>query len=71
MSPALASRLAIAIPGIAIAVAVVAIGGAPFALAMAVIGVLGLYELYSLTAARAPSLGRLRRHAPGDRARLG
>ncbi len=48
------SRLAVAIPGIAIAIAVVAIGGAPFALAMAVIGVLGLYELYSLTAAQRP-----------------
>lgn len=54
MNPALASRLAIAIPGIAIAIAVVAIGGAPFAVVMAALGVLGLYELYSLTAAQRP-----------------
>lgn len=54
MSPALTSRLAVAIPGIAIAIAVVAIGGAPFAIVMAAIGVLGLYELYSLTAAQRP-----------------
>ena len=54
MNPALASRLAIAIPGIAIAIAVVAIGGAPFAIVVAVVGVLGLYELYSLTAAQRP-----------------
>ncbi len=54
MSPALTSRLAIAIPGVALAIAVVVIGGAPFALVMAAIGVLGLYELYSLTAAQRP-----------------
>ncbi len=54
MSPGLTSRLAIAIPGIALAIAVVAIGGAPFALVAAAIGVLGLYELYSLTAAQRP-----------------
>jgi phosphatidate cytidylyltransferase len=54
VNPALASRLAIAIPGIAIAIAVVAIGGAPFAIVVAVVGVLGLYELYSLTAAQRP-----------------
>ena len=54
MSTGLTSRLAIAIPGIAIAIAVVVVGGAPFALVMALIGVLGLYELYSLTAAQRP-----------------
>lgn len=54
MSPALASRLAIAIPGIALAIVVVVIGGAPFALVMAAIASLGLYELYSLTAAQRP-----------------
>jgi phosphatidate cytidylyltransferase len=54
VSPALRSRLAIAIPGIAIAIAVVAIGGAPFALVVALVAVLGLFEFYSLTAARRP-----------------
>lgn len=54
MSRALTSRLAIAIPGIALAVAVVAIGGAPFAIVTAAIGVLALFELYSLTAAQRP-----------------
>jgi phosphatidate cytidylyltransferase len=54
VSSALASRLAIAIPGIALAIAVVVVGGAPFAIVMAGIGVLGLYELYSLTAAQRP-----------------
>jgi phosphatidate cytidylyltransferase len=51
---ALASRLAVAVPGIALAIAVVAIGGAPFAIVVAAVGVLGLYELYSLTAAQRP-----------------
>jgi phosphatidate cytidylyltransferase len=50
----LASRLVVAIPGIALAVAVVAVGGVAFALTMAVIAVLALYELYSLTAAARP-----------------
>jgi phosphatidate cytidylyltransferase len=50
----LTSRLLIAIPGIALAVAVVAIGGVVFAIAMAVIAALGLRELYSLTAAQRP-----------------
>ena len=54
MSPALTSRLAIAIPGIALAIAVVVLGGAPFAIVAAAIGVLALYELYSLTAAQRP-----------------
>ena len=54
MPSGLTSRLVIAIPGIAVAVAVVAIGGVVFALAMAVIAALGLRELYSLTAAQRP-----------------
>jgi phosphatidate cytidylyltransferase len=54
VSPTLTSRLVVAIPGIALAIAVVIIGGAPFALVAAAIGVLGLYELYSLTAAQRP-----------------
>lgn len=37
-----------------VAVAVVAVGGVVFALALAVVGALGLYELYSLTAAQRP-----------------
>jgi len=37
-----------------LAIAVVAIGGAAFALALAIIAALGLYELYSLTAAARP-----------------
>jgi phosphatidate cytidylyltransferase len=48
------SRLAIAIPGIALAVLVVAVGGPLFAAACAVIAVVGLYELYNLTAAARP-----------------
>jgi phosphatidate cytidylyltransferase len=51
---ALASRLAVAVPGIVLAIAVVAVGGALFALTLAVIAVLALYELYSLTAAARP-----------------
>jgi phosphatidate cytidylyltransferase len=54
VSPALASRLAIALPGIAIAIAVVAIGGAVFAIVIAAITALGLSEFYSLTAAQRP-----------------
>ena len=48
------SRLAIAIPGIAIAIVVVAVGGALFAIVMAALAALGLYELYNLTAAQRP-----------------
>jgi phosphatidate cytidylyltransferase len=50
----LASRLVVAIPGIALAVAVVAVGGVAFALTLAVIAALALYEFYSLTAAARP-----------------
>ena len=48
------SRLAMAIPGIAIAIVVVAVGGALFAIVMAALAALGLYELYNLTAAQRP-----------------
>ena len=48
------SRLVIAIPGIALAVAVVALGGLVFAAVCAVIAVIGLFELYNLTAALRP-----------------
>ncbi|MGD9572695.1 MAG: phosphatidate cytidylyltransferase [Thermoleophilia bacterium] len=51
---ALTSRLLVAIPGIIVAVVVVAVGGVVFALAMAVVAALALYELYSLTAAARP-----------------
>jgi phosphatidate cytidylyltransferase len=51
---ALGGRLAVAIPGVIIAVVVVAVGGVLWALALAVLAVLGLYELYSLTAATRP-----------------
>ncbi len=50
----LTGRLVIAIPGIAIAVAVVAIGGVLFAVTMAVVAALGLRELFSLIAAQRP-----------------
>lgn len=51
---ALASRLLVAIPGVVLAVVVVAVGGALFALTLAIIAALALYELYSLTAAARP-----------------
>jgi phosphatidate cytidylyltransferase len=54
VTPGLTSRLAIAIPGIAVAIAVVVVGGALFAIAVAAVAVLGLYELYNLTAAHRP-----------------
>ncbi len=50
----LSSRVLVAVPGIALAVAAVALGGPLFALAVALVAVLGLYELYSLTAAARP-----------------
>lgn len=43
-----------AVPGVIVAIAIVAVGGVAFALALAVIAALGLYELYSLTAAARP-----------------
>lgn len=49
-----AGRLIIAIPGIAIAIGVVALGGAPFAVATTLVAIAGLYEFYSLTAAYRP-----------------
>lgn len=53
-SGGLASRLIIAVPGVILAIAVVALGGVAFAAALAIIAALGLYELYSLTAAARP-----------------
>ncbi|HWH13635.1 MAG TPA: phosphatidate cytidylyltransferase [Miltoncostaeaceae bacterium] len=50
----LVSRLVVAVPGIAVAVAVVAWGGAAFAAALCLLVVLALYEFYSLTAAARP-----------------
>jgi phosphatidate cytidylyltransferase len=50
----LGSRLLIAIPGIALAVAVVWAGGVALAALLVVIAVLGLVELHSLTAAARP-----------------
>ncbi len=50
----LPERLAVAIPGVAVLVAAVIIGGALFALVAGIIAVLALYELYSLTAAMRP-----------------
>jgi phosphatidate cytidylyltransferase len=48
------SRVAVAVPGIALAVAVVILGGIAFALVCALVAVLALYELYNLTAAFRP-----------------
>lgn len=53
-SSALTSRLVVAVPGVILAVLVVAVGGPLFALVLAAIAVLGLYELYSLLAATRP-----------------
>ncbi len=53
-STGLTSRLVVAVPGVILAIAVVALGGVAFALVLAVIAALGLYELYSLTAAARP-----------------
>ncbi|MCU0308487.1 MAG: phosphatidate cytidylyltransferase [Thermoleophilia bacterium] len=48
------SRILIAVPGIAIAIGVVLLGGPVFAAAAALIAVVGLFELYNLTAALRP-----------------
>lgn len=50
----LGSRLLVAIPGVALALSVVALGGPVFAGFVAVLATLGLYELYNLTAASRP-----------------
>lgn len=50
----MAGRLLVAVPGVIAAIAIVAVGGLLFAAALAVIAALGLYELYSLTAAARP-----------------
>lgn len=48
------SRILIAIPGVAITIALVVAGGPLFAAACAAIAVVGLFELYNLTAALRP-----------------
>lgn len=50
----LASRVAVAVPGIAVAIAVVIWGGAAFAVMVAVLAALALSEFYNLTAAWRP-----------------
>lgn len=50
----LGSRLAVAIPGVIVAIAVVVVGGGLFALVAGIIAILALYEFYSLTAAWRP-----------------
>lgn len=52
-SPA-AGRLVIAVPGIVIAIGIVALGGPAFALAVTLVAIAGLYEFYNLTAAYRP-----------------
>jgi phosphatidate cytidylyltransferase len=54
MPSGLGSRLAIAVPGILIAIGLVVVGGALFALVMAVLAALALFEFYSLTAGWLP-----------------
>lgn len=48
------NRIAIAVPGIAIAIGLVVVGGVPFAGAVAIIAILGLIELRSLLAEYRP-----------------
>lgn len=50
----LASRVLVAVPGIAVAIAVVAQGGLVFAVAVGLIAVIALFEFYNLTAAWRP-----------------
>jgi phosphatidate cytidylyltransferase len=50
----LGPRLAVAIPGILVGIAVVVIGGGLFALVAGVLAILALFEFYSLTAAWRP-----------------
>jgi len=50
----LASRVLVAVPGIAAAIVAVVAGGAVFAVVVAVLAVLALFEFYSLTAAWRP-----------------
>ena len=72
VSPALMSRLAMAIPGIAIAIVVVAVGGALFAIVMAALrGARPLRALQPHRRPAAPALGRLRGRHPHRPARLG
>ena len=50
----LASRVLVAVPGIAVAIAAVAAGGLVFALTVSLLAVLALFEFYNLTAAWRP-----------------
>jgi len=50
----LGSRLAIGIPGVLVAIAVVVVGGGLFAAVVGLLAILALYEFYSLTAAWRP-----------------
>lgn len=50
----LGSRLAVAVPGILVAIGLVVVGGPLFALVMAVLAALALFEFYSLTAGWLP-----------------
>jgi len=50
----LGSRLAVGIPGVVVAIAVVVVGGGLFAAVAGVLAILVLYEFYSLTAAWRP-----------------
>lgn len=54
IDPNLVSRLAVAVPGVLIAIGIVYAGGVWFALAMCVLACLALLEFYSLTAATRP-----------------
>lgn len=53
-APLAGGRIAIAIPGIALAIGAVALGGPAFAGAAAVFAIVGLYEFYNLTAGYRP-----------------
>ena len=54
LPPGLGVRIAVAVPGIAVAVGAVIVGGPLFALGAGVVAVLALYELYNLLAAYRP-----------------
>lgn len=57
ISPELGSRILVAVPGIAVAIAAVYAGGVWMALALCLLSVLALLEFYSLTAATRPLRG--------------
>lgn len=48
------SRLAVAIPGVAVAIGAIALGGVAFAACVLVVAAFALYEFYALTAAARP-----------------